>query len=165
MNTVLASHLQRLVRYHGWAYGQLSESLLHLDDTQYRAANGLFFGSIHGPLNHLAVVDRLWLARVCGDAPPFARLDAVAEDQLPALAAYLQQGVAAWLAHIHPLDDAALMQPLHYRNVKGEPYSKPLADVVLHLVNHGTHHRGQISAALTALGQPAPVLDYLYYLP
>jgi uncharacterized damage-inducible protein DinB len=30
--------------------------------------------------------------------------------------------------------------------------------------NHGTHHRGQITAALTALGQPCPVLDYVYFL-
>jgi uncharacterized damage-inducible protein DinB len=36
---------------------------------------------------------------------------------------------------------------------------------VLHLVNHGSHHRGQISAALTAMGHAAPALDYLYFLP
>lgn len=165
MGTVLANHLQRLLCYHGWAYRQLSERLQQLDETQYRSDSGLFFGSMHATLNHLAVVDRLWLARVRGDAPPFTRLDAVAADDLPTLAVYLQQGVTAWQMQIEHLDDDALAHTVHYRNMKGDAHSKPLADLLLHLVNHGTHHRGQISAALTALGQPAPVLDYLYFLP
>ena len=33
-----------------------------------------------------------------------------------------------------------------------------------HVFNHGTHHRGQITAALTALGQPSPELDLVYFL-
>ena len=47
----------------------------------------------------------------------------------------------------------------------GEPQQRSRLEIVTHLVNHGTHHRGQISAALTALGRPAPVLDYIYALP
>lgn len=33
-----------------------------------------------------------------------------------------------------------------------------------HVFNHGTHHHGQIMAALTALGQPSPELDLVYFL-
>ena len=36
--------------------------------------------------------------------------------------------------------------------------------VLAHVFNHGTHHRGQITAALTALGQPCPELDLVYFL-
>lgn len=163
MARLLAAHLQRLLAYHGWAYQRLQESLQVLDEAQYRAPCGLFFGSIHGTLNHLAVADRLWLARLCGQPQPFARLDAEAVAARAALADYLQQGVQAWRAQLGQYDDAGLLRPLAYRNMRGEAQEKPLADLVLHLVNHGTHHRGQISAALSALGQPAPVLDYLYF--
>ena len=38
------------------------------------------------------------------------------------------------------------------------------AATLAHVFNHGTHHRGQITAALTALGQPCPELDFVYFL-
>jgi uncharacterized damage-inducible protein DinB len=42
--------------------------------------------------------------------------------------------------------------------------SLPFAATLAHVFNHGTHHRGQISAALTAMGQPAPELDLVFLL-
>jgi len=35
----------------------------------------------------------------------------------------------------------------------------PFAQALAHVFKHSTHHRGQITAALTAIGQPAPELD------
>jgi uncharacterized damage-inducible protein DinB len=165
MQRLLASHLERLLSYHGWAYQRLFQGLQALDEAQYRAPRGLFFGSIHGTLNHLAVADRIWLARLRAQPQPFASLDAEAAAERSALADYLQHGVQAWLEQLRPYDDAGLLHSLAYRNMRGEAQAKPIADLVLHLVNHGSHHRGQISAALTAMGQPAPTLDYLYFLP
>ena len=137
----LATHLQRLLAYHGWAYARLLGELASLDEAQYRAPFGLFFGSIHATLNHLAVAGRT------------------------ALENYLEAGVAAWRDHLEGLVDVELLAPLAYRNMAGEPQQRSRLEIVTHLVNHGTHHRGQISAALTALGRPAPVLDYIYALP
>ena len=42
--------------------------------------------------------------------------------------------------------------------------SLPFAATLAHVFNHGTHHRGQVTAALTALGHPCPVLDLVYML-
>lgn len=162
---LLATHLERLLAYHGWAYNRLLAGLEALDADSYHAPCGLFFGSLHGTLNHLAVADRLWLARARGEPAPFARLDAEAAAERTTLAGVLADGVRAWRELLSRHDDASLSQPLAYRNMRGEAQHKPLADIVLHLVNHGSHHRGQASAALTALGQPAPVLDYIYFLP
>lgn len=165
MHKVLTNHLQRLLAYHGWAYARLCGQLASLSEEQYRAPCGLFFGSIHGTLNHLAVADRLWLARARFEVHPFDRLDVEVASELGALENYLEIGVAAWHDLLLDLEDADLLAPIAYRNLAGEQQLRPLAEIVPHLVNHGTHHRGQISAALTAMGQPAPVLDYLYTLP
>lgn len=165
MQRLLATHLERLLAYHGWAYQRLLQGLQALDEAQYCAPCGLYFGSIHGTLNHLAVADRIWLARLRAQPQPFASLDAEAANERSALADYLQHGVQAWLEQLRQYDDAELLQPLAYRNMRGEAQAKPIADLVLHLVNHGSHHRGQVSAALTAMGQAAPALDYLYFLP
>lgn len=57
-----------------------------------------------------------------------------------------------------------LAETFSYHSTKGKPFTRVLGPILLHVYNHGTHHRGQISAALTALGHKAPVLDLLYFL-
>jgi uncharacterized damage-inducible protein DinB len=42
--------------------------------------------------------------------------------------------------------------------------SLPFIGALTHVFNHGTHHRGQITAALTMLGQPCPELDFVWML-
>jgi uncharacterized damage-inducible protein DinB len=42
--------------------------------------------------------------------------------------------------------------------------SLPFAAALNHVFNHGAHHRGQITAALTMLGQPCPELDLVRML-
>jgi uncharacterized damage-inducible protein DinB len=48
---------------------------------------------------------------------------------------------------------------LQYTTMRGTVHSLPFAAALAHVFNHSTHHRGQITAALTAIGQPAPELD------
>ena len=43
-------------------------------------------------------------------------------------------------------------------------HSLPFAATLAHVFKHSTHHRGQITAALTAVGQPASALDMVYML-
>ena len=43
-------------------------------------------------------------------------------------------------------------------------HTLPFGATLAHVFNHNTHHRGQITAALTAMGQPAPELDMVYML-
>ena len=161
----LRQHCELMHRYQGWALAQLYAGLAPLSDADYRRDAGLYFRSIHATLNHLAVADRIWLARVRDEAQPFARLDAEAVAERTALENYLEAGVAARRDHLEGLVDVELLAPLAYRNMAGEPQQRSRLEIVPHLVNHGTHHRGQISAALTAKGRPAPVLDYIYALP
>ncbi|CAD5107593.1 DinB family protein [Zestomonas carbonaria] len=161
----LGTHLQRLLAYHGWAYQRLLTHCSELDDADYRRPCGLFFGSLHSTLNHMAVADRLWLARVLGEPQPFDRLDAETAPDLPALSHYLAEGVDGWQRWLADRSDTELGQTLYYQSVTNGAQQRMLADIVSHLVNHGSHHRGQASAALTAMGRPAPVLDYIYFTP
>ena len=50
-----------------------------------------------------------------------------------------------------------------YQDTKGNPYTTELWKIVLHVVNHGTHHRGQVSGFLRTMGHVPPPLDLIAY--
>jgi uncharacterized damage-inducible protein DinB len=53
-----------MARYHHWATERLLSSITHLPDDLYRKPCGLFFGTIHGTLNHLLLTDgEIWYPR------------------------------------------------------------------------------------------------------
>ena len=53
---------------------------------------------------------------------------------------------------------------LSYTTMRGTSATLPFAATLAHVFNHGTHHRGQITAALTRLSLPCPELDLVYLL-
>jgi uncharacterized damage-inducible protein DinB len=158
-------HFSLLARYNGWATARLLDAVAAVPDAAYRGDTGLFFGSIHGTLNHLLVGEHLlWFVRFDEGRSPALVLDAEAEPDRTALAQRLRDGVARWepLITRWPADrwDGAVA----YTTTNGEAVSMPFAATLAHVFNHGTHHRGQITAALTALGHACPVLDLIYFL-
>eukprot|EP00043_Microstomoeca_roanoka_P005231 m.54452 g.54452 ORF g.54452 m.54452 type:complete len:168 (+) comp12870_c0_seq2:303-806(+) len=69
-----------------------------------------------------------------------------------------------WFALLDSLTDEQLAQEFEYHDTKGNRYASVRGDIMAHIVNHSTHHRGQISAALTQAGFEPPVLDMPYFL-
>jgi uncharacterized damage-inducible protein DinB len=60
--------------------------------------------------------------------------------------------------------EADLTQPVEYRTTSGKPYSQPLQDILLHLFNHQTHHRGHAHACCSIVtGSEPPSLDLLAF--
>jgi uncharacterized damage-inducible protein DinB len=57
---------------------------------------------------------------------------------------------------VEGLADADLEQVRDYRTLNGTPSRLPLGDILAHLFNHQTHHRGQAHAVLTVLGVAEP---------
>jgi len=148
--------LKQHIAYTAWATDRLlraaaqvpPEHLTHDFQTSDR--------SIIGTLAHTFAADRVWLKRVTGEPVTVYITD---EDrQIATLQRDWPAVLQGWST---ALDDPARV--VHYRDMKGNPYSNPLYEIVLHLVNHGTHHRGQVSGFLRALGHTPPPLDLIYY--
>ena len=66
--------------YNRWANARLYGAALDLSDQAYRLTVGVFFGSLHGTLNHLLLTDRLWLKRLTGEGEHPAQLNAILYD-------------------------------------------------------------------------------------
>jgi uncharacterized damage-inducible protein DinB len=141
----------------------LYAAALELPDELYRRETGVFFGSLHGTLNHLLLTDRLWLKRLTGqgaDVPN--RLNAILFEDRKELAKSRGSEDARLIQVVDGYDDAALAALVTYSNTSGKQFQQPLGDVLLHLFNHQTHHRGHAHGCLSILtGKEPPPLDML----
>ena len=160
-------HFATLARYNLWATRRLFAHVDALAEADYRRAAGLFFNSIHGTLNHLLVAEHaLWRRRFADGVSPRLALDAELETDRLRLRERLIEGAAAWLPLIESwpedrFDEASLLE---YTSTQGIAMRLPFAPTLAHVFNHGTHHRAQITAAITAMGRPCPELDMVWML-
>jgi uncharacterized damage-inducible protein DinB len=156
-SSVLRTHLAYTV----WATnrlllaaGQLSpEDLTH----NFKTADG----SVLGTLAHIFAADRVWLGRI-RQRPPSKFIS----DEERSLFVLQEQwpGVhAGWMQWASELTDNLAQQNLAYQDLKGRLWTQPVWQIVLHVVNHGTHHRGQVSGFLRALGHTPPSLDLINF--
>jgi uncharacterized damage-inducible protein DinB len=61
------------------------------------------------------------------------------------------------------LDAGVFEKPVTYINSKGMQYTNPVREILFHVINHSTYHRGQVAADLKANGIQPPVTDYIFY--
>ena len=69
-----------------------------------------------------------------------------------------------WYDFIADTDVDTFASQVRYVDTKGTQQVKPFFASLLHIFNHATHHRGQISAVVTQLDYPAPEMDLTYFL-
>jgi uncharacterized damage-inducible protein DinB len=160
-------HFAMLARYDLWATRRLLEHVDALPEADYRRDAGLFFRSVHGTLNHLLVAEHeLWRRRFAEGVSPRLKLNDEIEPDRARLRERLIDGAAAWqpLIASWPEDRFDEASILAYTSTQGVAMQLPFAATLAHVFNHGTHHRGQITAALTAMGHPCPELDLVWML-
>ena len=160
----LHQHLRLMADYHVWALDRLYEQIDTLGDADYFRDCGQFFGSIHGTLNHLLLVEHLWQARLRHEVFAATGLDQQLEAGREQLKQRLREFALGWRPFVDGMSAAQLGGDLAYRNLQGDAFQLPFASLVLHVFNHATHHRGQASIGLVQLGRPAPVMDLPYFL-
>ena len=74
---MIPSQFRQLAAYNCWANARLYGAALDLSETAYRLHIGVFFGTLHGTLNHLLLTDRLWLKRLTGEGEHPSHLNAI----------------------------------------------------------------------------------------
>jgi len=137
------------LKYTLWAHARLLEALRDAEPPPREAVR--LFGHILRAQDH-------WWSRVQGteEAP-----DLWGDDTLALCIERLRPSTTRWHALVQ---DGDLGRTISYVNSSGDQYTNSLRDVVLHVVNHGTHHRAQIARELRAAGMAAPPTGYIYYL-
>jgi uncharacterized damage-inducible protein DinB len=161
----MKNHVDLMAAYNAWANVRLYRMAAALPDPLYRKDVGVYFKSLHGTLNHLLVTDRIWMRRLTGEGSHPDALDAIIADDLPTLTEARRAEDARILRYVQGLSGPDLEAVVEFRTLNGTPTGQPCREILAHLFNHQTHHRGQAHAALTRLGvaEPEP-LDLLIML-
>lgn len=153
----LRAHLD----YTAWANRKLVEAAAQLTPEELTRDFGTSDHSVLGTLVHVFAADRVWLCRVTGAPVPERFLDPEKDMHLAVLQNDWRELLERWKQWASALSDTSAA--IQYRDMKGNPHQSSAWQIVLHLVNHGTHHRGQVAGFLRTMGHTPPVLDLIMY--
>ncbi len=149
------SYARRMARYNRWQNDNLYTVADGLSDGERRRDRGAFFGSIHGTLNHLLWADRMWMSRFsdwprpgCGIGESATLVPDWSELKRERRAADAR--LIEWADGLDP--DWIKADLTWFSGATGSNVTKPRWQLVMHLFNHQTHHRGQVHAMLTHAG-------------
>ncbi len=155
--------VRTLYRYSAWATGRILEKAARLRPDELAAPSGASFSSVRETLVHIMAAQLIWLSRWQGTSPT-SLLDAREFPDVASIRARWDQIEHDTQGFVVGLTDAELGEVREYRNTRGERWAYPLWQQVVHQVNHATQHRGEVAAALTALGHSPGDLDLLIFV-
>jgi uncharacterized damage-inducible protein DinB len=142
--------------YHRWANRRLFDLATGLGDGVVRDLGGHWsFPTLKGMFAHIYGADRIWLARWSGSSPDRLWGDADFASMADLRATW--DGLEAEQRRfVDALGDADLGRPLRYRNTEGKEFTVALGALLLHVVNHATHHRSEAAAMITLISGSPP---------
>jgi uncharacterized damage-inducible protein DinB len=159
MNT---DYVLQLLGFHYWARDRVMMAAGKLDAEQYARPMGNSFVSVRDTLNHLYHAEWIWYSRWNGVSPT-----AFPEIDLPDLGTLRERWLEMEGKVCDYLDEAGeegLQRIIPYRLMSGKESASPLWQMVAHVVNHATYHRGQVTTMLRQLGAaPPPSTDMITY--
>ncbi len=152
---ITPGYVQIMAAYNAEMNRRIYAAAALLTDAERREDRGVFWGSLHGTLNHLLWGDRIWMFRFAGWPKPVGiKQSAQLYDdfvELTAARVDADASICAWAAGV---DESWLGQDMvWFSGAAQREVRQSRALTVTHLFNHQTHHRGQAHALLTYFGR------------
>lgn len=153
---ITPQYVRLMAAYTQWQNISLYSAAETLTEEARQKDRGAFFGSIHATLNHVLWGDQFWMHRLAGTKKPTApNIESSATqfdswDGLRAARAATDKAIVTWASTAE--SETLSGEWRWFSAAKQTEISRPRWALVVHLFNHGTHHRGQVHAMLTAAG-------------
>jgi uncharacterized damage-inducible protein DinB len=153
--------LNDIFEYRCWANTRLLEEYAELE-REFIGEDGTL-APLRATFVHVLDADRGWrgLYQTGEDPPELSDADFPTAD---ALIRGFKQENEEWKTLLASLDDASLGNRQEWINPIGELSSRPLWQILFHVVNHGAQHRAELAAALTEHGRSPDDLDFVRFL-
>jgi len=144
-----------LVDYNYWARDRLLEAVAVLSTEQFSEPLGNSFSSIRDTVAHICDAESIWLRRWRGDQPEGFQKPERMPDVAAARAEWadLERAMREVLAKLGP---EGVERRIEYRDFRGAARTDVFWQMLQHVVNHGSYHRGQVTTMLRQLGAAPP---------
>jgi len=156
-----AADLRDHLAYSAWASQRLVHAATELTESELLRDFQTSDHTVLGTLVHTFAADRVWLARLQKlPNPPYST---PADYSLNVLQVEWPRVQHGWGDLLKRTTDEEACTALIYQDLRGNTWKQPVWQLILHVVNHATHHRGQVSGFLRAMGRIPPPLDLVAY--
>jgi len=148
--------------YNVWANQKMIDAILLLPEETSRQTVRSSFSSLQLTLLHMWNTESTWWQRLklLETTQPVADAEVATRE----IAAGLIGQSLQWLAWVQKSNEPALMHEFIYRNSKKQQFKQPVYEMLLHLFNHATYHRGQLVTILRQLGVTTiPNTDFIAF--
>ena len=155
--------LRTLLDYHYWARNRLLDALEPLTPEQFSHDTGSSFKSIRETIVHIYAAEWAWHSRWQGRSPR-ALMTSEAFPDVAAIRAAWSALEATMRAFLDSLGEDGIARVFDYTLLGGQDGSSPFWQMLQHVVNHASYHRGQVTTMLRQLGvPPAKPMDMIAY--
>ncbi|HKW89949.1 MAG TPA: DinB family protein [Candidatus Acidoferrales bacterium] len=153
--------VRTLYDFNAWANHRVLDACAPLTPEQFSRDLKSSFPSVRATLEHIMWAEWLWLERWQGRS----QSGPLAGDlkDLTAIRARWNHIETDLRAYVHGLSTADLERVVEYRNTKGHAFMNPMVQMLQHLVNHGSYHRGQVTTMLRQLGAAPLTTDLIAF--
>lgn len=144
-----------LVDYNYWARNRLLEAVSALTPEQFTRPQGNSFSSIRDTIAHICDAESIWLQRWSGEQPTGFQQP----DRMPDFAAAVKEWAdleRAMREVLGKLGPEGVERAIEYRDFRGAARSDVFWQMLQHVVNHGSYHRGQVTTMLRQMGAAPP---------
>ena len=147
--------LRTLLDYHYWARDRVLDAVEPLAHEQFTRDMGSSFRSIRDTVAHIYFAEWAWYSRWQGTSPT-EQLPAEMFPDLPAIRALWSDHETKMRSFLETLGEEGINRVIEYRTLTGQPGAAVFWQMLQHVVNHGSYHRGQVTTMLRQLGAAPP---------
>ncbi len=155
-------YIQQAYEYMYWATQRYFAVAEGLTDEQLHRLQGHSWGDVHATLVHMMSSEWTWLQRAQGSSPKRA-LDPVDYPTLAALKQRWAELQTQTRAFIDAQTDESFQAAITYTNTRGETFHVPMWQMLAQVINHQTHHRGELAAMYALMNVPHPEDEMIQY--
>lgn len=159
-----AALLEMMAHYKAWANQVLYDNVARIPEEELTRERVTHFKTLGFTLNHVYVVDRIFQAHLTGTSHPYTARNTPTHPPL----AELREAVFAldrwYLDYVHSLPEARWAERISFPFVDGGAGEMSRQEILLHLVNHGSYHRGFAGDMLNQSGLSARSSDLSVFL-
>lgn len=153
-----------LTRYAEWADGKIYDAVSGLPPQELVKPQKIIFGSLIRTLEHAYAMDVVWQAHLLGKAHGFTTRQPQLHSDLADLRA-AQLELDQWYVRLaEEMSETAAGEVVNFTFIGGTNGSMTRTDIVLHVVNHKTYHRGHIADMLFQIPVQPPTTDLPVFL-